>query len=55
MGRLENKLDARFNELKGNINELKNEIAGIGNSSRLQIVIPSLTLIISVLIHYFFK
>ena len=34
---------------------LQNEVSSLRNSFRLQIVVPSLTLLVSLLIHYFFR
>jgi hypothetical protein len=42
-------------ELKSEMLELKSEVRALRNSFWLQIAVPSLTLIVSLVIHYIFR
>jgi hypothetical protein len=57
MQRIENEmisLRADFAGLKGDFTGLKGDLGGLRNSMRWQIIVPSLTLIVSLIIHYVF-
>jgi hypothetical protein len=57
MQRIENEmvgLRADFTGLKGDFTGLKSDLSGLRNSMRWQIIVPSLTLIVSLIIHYLF-
>jgi hypothetical protein len=51
MQRMEREMIALRNDFLG----FKGDFLGLKNSMRLQIVVPSLTLLVSLVIHYIFK
>jgi hypothetical protein len=48
-------LTDRMQKVQADVNNLRADFNSMRNSFRLQIVVPSLTLLVSLLIHYFFK